>query len=270
MLGLMALNAMASEIARPCDVGDGLVTIRYIGHAEAAADAARRAAAEFREPEQVPAGGWLFVHVAHDTIEGAQPERFLVVAFDGAGGEIVRHEPPRWDSARIPREPGGAWTSDFGADVLVTPASFPLKVSVVDRPTTARCTWTVSEDGEAEIVENGVVQPGAAAPDEPPCTLPAIEHVEAGMTWIAINGQRRELVGRPNWVPFRDELVRCGHDDAAEALENWRTMRQTTNALAGCAFITAGITLLIAPIPAILADGWREELEASLGGAEGE
>lgn len=243
-------------------VDRGSVMLVYQTHEQAAESERRQAAAEYREPHAVPPGGVVVVHVEHADIEWAQPERYLLVVFDGAGAELKRVNPPLWENADIPRTPGGRWTSNFGAELDTT--TFPVKVSVVERVSGVRCTWSVPAEGKPALVENGVVVEADGTVRRSDCDLGPVTSVSSGMTWVVLNDRRWDVEGRADWTVFQSELRACGLTESASALYAWRKKRRLVNTMAGLAVLTYGVTLIPAPIFAMDAKERRLDLEAKL------
>jgi hypothetical protein len=89
------------------------------------------------------------------------------------------------------------------------------------------------------------------------------DSVSSGMTWVSLDGERRRVVGRAAWSRFARELRDCDMDNAAFALERWRSQRRTTN-ITGVFGLVSWPVWIATPFTAMSAGKWRVELEGEL------
>lgn len=128
----------------------GRTTLEYMTGKQLAAEEAKRAQAELREPMATPIHGMLTFKVERSTIGLANGDNQVFVVESG-GAQVVREEP----EADVPNTPGAGiyryWWNTFVV-FLPDDAAFPLTVHAADKTLAQRCSFSVSWDGVVQLL----------------------------------------------------------------------------------------------------------------------
>mgnify|MGYP001263043800 CR=1 FL=1 len=103
---------------------------------------------------------------------------------------------------------------------------------------------------------------GTTAEGEEGCHWGDIESVYATMATLTINGQIMDVRSVDNQAWVATEMQRCGHMEAAEAFNDWRDSRRTTNI--ACATIAGCYPFPVGIVSAVNAKKHRLRMERAL------
>jgi hypothetical protein len=97
------------------------------------------------------------------------------------------------------------------------------------------------------------------------CPWEKVESVSATMTSVTINGNFYPVKGGAARGMFLSTLAQCKTNPAAmAAFQEWRQMRQFTNASAGIGLCLLWPVLLVTPVTAIMAGNQKDNLVVAL------
>jgi hypothetical protein len=145
----------------------GRTDITFMTGPDAAADEAKRAAVEMRDPMPTPPGGWVFVKIARADIDAAAARNHTVVVAAN-GREVLRVEGDQHGIPEGPYTPARYWTSFMS--VPIKSAEFPLTVYAIDKIMAHRCAWELSADGDVAFLKSG--GPPLETPQDQPALTP--------------------------------------------------------------------------------------------------
>jgi len=138
-----------------CTQKGGTSNLRFVSHAQAAADEAARAASEVREPRPVAGNGYLLLQVNRETIDLADPANQLVIVWDREGAEVLRFDPPH-EVAQTPEHPGwvgcqySCWWSTIAVP-LPEESDGPWTIRIADKTMGSHCDWSIDEKDKVRV-----------------------------------------------------------------------------------------------------------------------